>query len=124
MASRDDWNLAAQLLDRSDKTNDRFRMKEFISEALQQISRSDNYKPLAGLILFLPVALRLFEDGHKDKFVVSCRRALDSVEGAKATYRKYISRVFDMPVIEDAFVSQYQLLNRNAIELLEAALDE
>ena len=99
-------------------------MKQFISDALQQISRSDNYQPLTGLILLLPVALRLFDDGHKDEFVVICRRALGSVEGAEATYRQYLDRVFDTPVIVDAFVSQYQLLNRNAIELLEAAHDE
>ena len=70
------------------------------------------------------MALRLFDSGHKDKFVVSCRRAFDSVEGAKATFYRYISRIFATPVIADAFVSQYQLLNKNAIELLEAAHDE
>ena len=46
------------------------------------------------------------------------------MEGAKATYQRYINRIFDSPVIANAFVNQYHLLNENAIEMLEAAHDK
>ena len=72
MKSRDHWDLAARLLARNDKGNDRFLTKQFITEALELTSRENNYKSLTGLILVLPLALRLFNHEYKHEFVAQC----------------------------------------------------
>ena len=66
MMSRDHWNQASLQLSGSNKKNDRFLTKQFIIDALELTSRESNYKSLTGLILVLPLALRLFNHEHKD----------------------------------------------------------
>ena len=83
-------------------------LKEFIKAALTEMNKPKSvYQGYAGLILTLPMATRIFDNGFKDQFVVHCTNALRTIPDAKEGFRLYISSIMPTTPIVDTFVELY-----------------
>ena len=101
----------------------KFRIKNFVSSAIELLEVNATKRHLSGLIFLLPLVLRLFEGlGRSESFVKKCEKGLNDIPGAKDNFLcNYIEPIFPRDCVVNAFAEYYAYLNHSTIELLITA---